>query len=148
MSFYVFSFGWPGHRADIFSDVRRHDSHLFFHRAALCPGAIGAFGKQAAFSPCRFSAFFPRMPQAFTLANHALQIIPVILLGGVSLLLTGMRTSSYRREGPTTRTTQNRQRPKTDGVSPLQDSMPALTAFHISVRMRGFTFSTSARLSY
>lgn len=92
MSFYVFSFGCPGIGLTYFQMFAVMILICFFIALPSVPGYWGIWEAGGIFALSLFG-ILSEDAAGFTLANHALQIIPVILLGGVSLLLTGMRAS-------------------------------------------------------
>ncbi|MHC4792101.1 MAG: lysylphosphatidylglycerol synthase transmembrane domain-containing protein [Planctomycetota bacterium] len=88
-SYYIFALGCPGIALTFFELAAVMIIICFFIALPSAPGYWGLWEAGGVFAMLLFGVSF-KEAAGFTLANHAIQLIPVILVGLVSALITGV----------------------------------------------------------
>lgn len=97
-SFYIFIFGSPGIRLSFFEMTAVMTIVCFFIALPSVPGFWGLWEAGGVFAMSLFGVA-KQDAAGFTLANHALQIFPVVLIGIISALITGSNILEAVRSG-------------------------------------------------
>ena len=88
-SYYLFSLGCPGIHLNYLEISAMMIVIIFFIALPSVPGFWGLWEAGGVFALSLFGVI-TKDAAGYTLANHAIQIIPVILIGFVSAMITGI----------------------------------------------------------
>ncbi|NNG01627.1 MAG: flippase-like domain-containing protein [Desulfobacteraceae bacterium] len=101
LSYYIFSMGCPGINLSFWAMTAVMIIICFFITLPSAPGFWGLWEAGGVFALSLFGVV-AKDAAGFTLANHAIQLFPVILLGIVSAMITSVNIIriSYEREVP------------------------------------------------